>query len=144
MPHSLPVLLLLTLIAAATGCGKLQVVSVPEPGDEDREAEPAIARPAQQTGSGWASQLALDACRAEIARRWRVPQARVRATSRAHDSSDRTDLVNWDVDTGASGYCRVDSRGTVLSVETERSPAPRPDVASQPPPAPIPAPAPRN
>ncbi len=142
MARPLPAFLLLSLIAAATGCGKLKVVPVPEPGDADREAEPAIARPIRQTESEWASQLALDACRAEIVRRWRVPETRVRATSRPHDSSDRADLVNWDIDTGASGFCRVDSRGTVLNVEIERSPAPRPGVAAQPPAAPVPAPAP--
>ncbi len=137
MHHPLPALALLALIAGASACGKLKVVPVPEPGDEPSEAEPAIARPAPHTtGSAWASQLALDACRAQVARRWRLPETRVRTSSRAHDSSDRTDLVNWDIESGAAGYCRVDPRGTVLNVETERAPQPRPDVAREPPPEP--------
>ena len=135
MSRPLPALLFPTLVAAAAACGNLKVVPVPEPGGEDREAKPATARPAQTTGSAWASQLALDACRREIARRWRVPETRVRTSSRAHDASDRTDLVNWDIDAGAAGSCRVDSRGTVLNVETERAPQPRPEVAREPQPA---------
>jgi hypothetical protein len=135
--------LLLTLLAASA-CGRLQVVDVPEPEDSDAASAPAPRARAvsESTGAAWASQLALDACRAEIARRWRVPERDVRTSSRAHDSSDRTDLVNWDVGTSAGGFCRVDARGTVLNVVTERSPAPPPDVAAQPTPAPVP-PAPR-
>jgi hypothetical protein len=140
MPRPLPALLLPTLLAAAVACGNLKVVPVPEPGGAEREAEPATARPVRTTGSAWASQLALDACRTEIARRWRVPETRVRTSSRAHDASDRTDLVNWDIDTGAAGSCRVDSRGTVLNVETERMPQPRREVASDPQPAAAPPP----
>ncbi len=139
MSRPLPALLLPTLLAAAAACGKLKVVPVPEPGGEERVAEPATARPVQATGAAWASQLALDACRTEIARRWRVPETRVRTSSRAHDASGRTDLVNWDIDTGAAGSCRVDSRGSVLNVETERAPQPRPEVAREPqPPAAVP------
>jgi hypothetical protein len=139
MHRPLPALLLLSLLAAITACGKLKVVDVPEPADDEREAPLATARPtAENSGSAWASQLALDACRSEIARRWRIPENRVRTSTRAHSSRERTDLVNWDVPAGAAGFCRVDERGTVLNVETERSPAPPPEVARQP--VPIPAP----
>ncbi|MGH7518239.1 MAG: hypothetical protein ACREOC_12355 [Gemmatimonadales bacterium] len=135
MPRLRPALLFPTLVVAAAACGSLKVVPVPEPGGEDREARPATARPVQATGSAWASQLALDACRTEIARRWRVPETRVRTSSRAHDASDGSDLVNWDIDAAAAGSCRVDSHGTVLSVETERTPQPRREVAREPHPA---------
>jgi hypothetical protein len=144
MHRPLPALVLLSVLTAMPACGKLKVVDVPEPDGREREAASATARPAPGgTGSAWASQLALDACRAEIARRWRVPENRVRTSTRAHSSSDRTDLVNWDVPAGAAGFCRVDERGTVLNVETERSPAPAPEVARDPAPIP-PAPAPQN
>lgn len=142
MQCPLPTLLLVSLLTALAACGKLQVVDVPEPDDSPREAPATTARPAANTGSAWASQLALDACRSEIARRWRVPENGVRTSTRAHNSDDRTDLVNWDVSTGAAGFCRVDERGTVLNVETERAPAPPPEIARDPAPVPSPAPSP--
>jgi hypothetical protein len=142
MQCPLPTLLLVSLLAALPACGKLQVVDVPEPDDSPREAPTTTARPAANTGSAWASQLALDACRSEIARRWRVPENGVRTSTRAHNSDDRTDLVNWDVSTGAAGFCRVDERGTVLNVETERAATPRPEIARDPAPLPNPAPGP--
>jgi len=143
MHRPLPAFLLLSLLAALPACGKLKVVDVPEPNDEQREAPSATARPVSESSSAWASQLALDACRSEIARRWRVPENRVRTSTRAHNSSDRTDLVNWDVSAAATGFCRVDERGTVLNIETERSAGPRPEIARDPAPTP-PPPAPRN
>jgi hypothetical protein len=139
MYRPLPALLVLSLMAVVAGCGRLKVVDVPEPDDDEREAPRTTARPAPETGgSAWASQLALDACRSEIARRWRISESQVRTSTRAHNSGERTDLVNWDVPAGAAGYCRVDERGVVLSVETERSPAQAPEVARQPEPTPVP------
>ena len=130
-------LILLSLLAALPGCGRLTVVDVPEPDDDVRETPAPRARPvAESTGAAWASQLALDACRAEVARRWRVEEGAVRTSTRAHDAGDRTDLVNWHA-AGAAGFCRVDSRGTVLNVVTERSADPPPDAAREPsPPSP--------
>lgn len=143
MHRPVPALLLLSLLTALPACGKLRVVDVPEPDDDSRDAPSATARPvSQNTGSAWASQLALDACRTEIARRWRVPEKEVRTSTRANNSTDRTDLVNWDLSTGTAGYCRVDERGAVLNVETERAPSPRPGIARDP--APPAAPAPGN
>jgi hypothetical protein len=143
MQCPLPTLLLLSLLTALPACGKLRVVDVPEPDDSPREAPATTARPAANTGSAWASQLALDACRSEIARRWRVPENGVRTSTRAHNSDDRTDLVNWDMSTGAAGFCRVDERGTVLNVETERAGTPRSEIARDSAPAtPVPDPAP--
>jgi hypothetical protein len=140
MHHQRWALLLLSLLAALPGCGRLRAVDVPEPEDDVREAPAPRARPvAENTGSAWASQQALDVCRKEVARRWRVVESSVRTATRAHDASDGTDLVNWDA-AGASGFCRVDGRGTLLNVVTERSPAPPPDVAREPTPAPAPAP----
>lgn len=133
MSRPLPVLLALSTLTAALACGKLKVVSVPEPGeDESREAKAPTARPISESEAGWASQLAFDACRGAVARRWRVSETKVRTSTRAHDAREGIDLVNWEVQNGGSGYCRVDSRGTVLNLETERSPTP-PAVASQPP-----------
>ena len=141
MSRPLPVLLGLSLVTASFACGKLKVVSVPEPGEEaTREAEPPTARPVAESGATWASQLAFESCRSEIARRWRVSETRVRTSTRAHDAREGVDMVNWEVQGGAAGYCRVDARGTVLNVETERSPTQPPPVATQPP-APEPPPA---
>ncbi len=144
MRHPVPALLLLSLLAGPSACGKLKVVDVPEPSaGEDREAEPATARAARSASSGWASQLAFEACRREIARRWQVSETRVRISTRAHDADTGIDLVNWEVQAGAAGYCRVDERGAVLNVETERSPAPSPsprELAQDPAPPAEPAP----
>jgi hypothetical protein len=145
MSRPLPVLLLLGLLVATLGCGKLNVVNVPSPDEEEDapEATPATARPVSE--SAWASQLAFEACRSEIAKRWRVSETKVRTSTRAHDAREGIDLVNWEVQSGAAGYCRVDSRGSVLNVETERSPGAPSRVATEPPPpapAPRPAPAP--
>ena len=129
-------LLLLSLLAVLPGCGRLRVVDVPEPDDDVREAPAPRARAVpESTGAAWATQAALDACRGEVARRWRVAEGAVRTSTRGHDAGDSTDLVNWDA-AGASGFCRVDTRGTVLNVVTEKSAAPPPDIAGEPSPVP--------
>jgi hypothetical protein len=141
MHHQRFALISLSLLVALPGCGRLKVVDVPEPDDEISEAPAPRTRPvAESTGTAWASQLALDACRKDVARRWRVSESSVRTSTRAHDANDGSDLVNWEA-AGATGFCRVDRRGTLLNVVTERSPAPQPDVAREPTPAPAPAPA---
>ena len=136
---------ILSLLVALPGCGRLKVVDVPEPDDDVREAPAPRARPvAESSESAWASQLALDACRKDVARRWRVSETAVRTSTRSHDASDGSDLVNWEA-AGAAGFCRVDRRGTLLNVVTERSPAPEPAVAREPAAAPPPVrPAPRT
>jgi hypothetical protein len=139
MPHQRLALILLSLLAALPGCGRLKVVDVPQPDDEVRDAPAPRARAVgESTGSAWASQLALDACRQEVATRWRVSESSVRTSTRAHDASDGNDLVNWEA-AGATGFCRVDRRGTLLNVVTERSPAPPPEVARETAPSPAPA-----
>lgn len=113
MLHQRFALISLSLLVALPGCGRLKVVDVPEPDDEIREAPAPRARPVEEsTGTAWASQLALDACRNDVARRWRVSESSVRTSTRAHDASDGSDLVNWEA-AGATGFCRVDRRAVV-------------------------------
>ena len=145
MSRPLPIAFALGLLLALPACGKLKVVSVPAPGDEEaQEAKAPTARPVSESETRWASQLAFEACRSEIAKRMRVSETKVRTSTRAREAREDVDLVNWEVQGGAAGYCRVDSGGTVLNVETERSGPPRPAVAQQPtsPRDPAPAPAP--
>ena len=143
MSRPLPIAFALGLLLALPACGKLKVVPVPEPGDEEaQEAKAPTARPVAESETRWASQLAFEACRSQIAKRMRVSETKVRTSTRARDAREDVDLVNWEVQGGGAGYCRVDARGTVLNVETERSGPAQPAVAQQPAPPREPAPAP--
>ncbi len=101
--------------ARRSGCGVLQSGQRTEP-------EPDYDDPGgyQETGYGGAPRVAQTACRDEIVRRWRVPESRVRTTGRS-TNADGESLVNWEIQDGGAGYCRVDVNGNVSALEVERS-----------------------
>ena len=100
---------------AVSGCGVLQSGQRTEP-------EPDYDDPGgyQDTGYGSATRVAQTACRDAIVRRWRVPESRVRTTGRS-TNADGESLVNWEIQDGGAGYCRVDVNGEVSALEVERS-----------------------
>ena len=100
---------------AVSGCGVLQSGQRTEP-------EPDYDDPGdyQDTGYGSASRVAQTACRDEIVRRWRVPESRVRTTGRS-SNADGESLVNWEIQDGGAGYCRVGVNGNVSALEVERT-----------------------
>jgi hypothetical protein len=74
----------------------------------------------EESGYGSSSRVAETACRDEIVRRWRVPESRVRTTSRS-TNTDGESLVNWEIQNGGAGYCRIDENGNVSQLEVERT-----------------------
>jgi hypothetical protein len=102
-------------ILAVSGCGVLQSGQRTEP-------EPDYDDPGdyQDTGYGSATRVAQAACRDAIVRRWRVPESRVRTTGRS-TNADGESLVNWEIQDGGAGYCRVDVNGEVSALEVERN-----------------------
>ncbi|MGH7518237.1 MAG: hypothetical protein ACREOC_12345 [Gemmatimonadales bacterium] len=86
------------------------------------EPEPDYDDPGdyQDTGYGSATRVAETACRDQIVRRWRVPESRVRTTGRS-TNADGESLVNWEIQDGGAGYCRVDVNGNVSALEVERT-----------------------
>jgi hypothetical protein len=102
---------------ALPACGVMQ-------SGQQNEPEPEYDDPGggyQDTGYGSASRVAQSACRDEIVRRWHVPESRVRTTGRS-TNADGESLVNWEIEDGGAGYCRVDRNGNVseLRVEEDR------------------------
>jgi len=75
----------------------------------------------EDAGHASAGSVAQTACRDEIVRRWHVPESRVRTTGRS-TNADGESLVNWEIENGGAGYCRVDVNGNIseLSVEENR------------------------
>jgi hypothetical protein len=100
---------------ALSACGILQ-------SGQQSEPQPDYDDPGgyQDTGYGTSSGVAQTACRDEIVRRWHVPEARVRTTSRS-TNSDGESLVNWEIQDGGAGYCRVDTNGNVSELRVEES-----------------------
>lgn len=100
---------------ALSACGVLQ-------SGQQSEPQPDYDDPGgyQDTGYGTSSGVAQTACRDEIVRRWHVPEARVRTTGRS-TNSDGESLVNWEIQDGGAGYCRVDSNGNVSELRVEES-----------------------
>ncbi len=100
---------------AVSACGALQ-------GGQRTEPEPDYDDPGEydDTGYGSSSRVAETACRDEIAGRWRIPESRVRTTGRSTNSDGET-LVNWQIEGGGSGYCRVDANGNVSQLKVERT-----------------------
>lgn len=109
-------------LLALPGCGVLQTGqrSEPEPDYDD----PGSYR---DTGYGQVSQAAIIACRDEIVGRWRMPESRVHTSGRSTTTGGES-LVNWEIDGGGSGYCRVDTNNDVLEIEVERNRDQRDDV----------------
>jgi hypothetical protein len=102
--------------------GLLAVSACALQGGQQSEPEPDYDDPGdyQDTGYGSASRVAETACRDEIVRRWRLPESRVRTTGRS-TNSDGESLVNWQIDNGGAGYCRVDADGDVSELKVERT-----------------------
>jgi hypothetical protein len=75
-----------------------------------------------ETASTDVSDMARSACRNEIVRQWHVDRSRIRTTSRSTNWEGET-LVNWEVDNGGAGYCRVDAKGNVSEFKVERDQA---------------------
>lgn len=100
---------------AVSACGVLQ-------SGQQNEPEPDYDDPGgyQETGYGSASGVAQTACRDEIVRRWRVPESRVRTTGRS-TNADGESLVNWEIQDGGAGFCRVDVNGNVSELKVERT-----------------------
>ncbi|HEX5387308.1 MAG TPA: hypothetical protein VFW66_11440 [Gemmatimonadales bacterium] len=123
-PVALITAVLVTAVLAAGGaCGNYRAVAATDTGDSDGGggAPTPQAAPLPAPAPSYAKQQSLDVCRRQVARRWSVADSAVRSTSRGYDASNGTDLVNWEVPSRASGYCRVDSLGTVLQLATERT-----------------------
>ena len=107
-------------LLAIPGCGVLQSgqQNEPEP-DYDDPGTYRDPEPYRDTGYGQVSRAAITACRNEIVGRWRMPESRVRTSGRSTTSSGES-LVNWEIDGGGSGYCRVSADGDV-EIEVERN-----------------------
>ena len=103
-------------VLALSACGVLQT------GQAEPEPDPDYDDPGsyQDTGYGSSSRVAQTACRDEIVRRWHVPEARVRTTGRS-TNSDGESLVNWEIENGGAGYCRVDVNGNVSELRVEEN-----------------------
>ncbi len=112
--HRRAIALAFAAMLALSACGVLQT-GQPEP-DPDYD-DPGDY---QDTGYGSASRVAQTACRDEIVRRWHVPESRVRTTGRS-TNADGESLVNWEIQNGGAGYCRVDANGNVSELEVERT-----------------------
>ncbi|HET8622382.1 MAG TPA: hypothetical protein VFM14_02350 [Gemmatimonadales bacterium] len=96
---------------AVSGCALMQSgQSQPDPVYDDEYPE---------TSSTSVSEIARNACRDEIVQRWNVPRNRVRTTSRSTNWEGES-LVNWEIDNGGAGYCRVDAKGNVSELKVER------------------------
>jgi hypothetical protein len=104
-----------TGMLALSACGVLQSgqQSEPEPDYDDPGSY-------QDTGYGTSSGVAQSACRNEIVRRWHVPESRVRTTGRS-TNADGESLVNWEIQDGGAGYCRVDANGNVSELKVEEN-----------------------
>ena len=100
-------------LIAVSGCGVLQTGQQNEPYPDD----PGTYR---DTGFGQVSQTAIRACKTEIVGRWRMPESRVHTSGRS-TNPDGESLVNWEIDGGGSGYCRVAANGDVTEIEVERN-----------------------
>ena len=100
-------------LIAVSGCGVLQTGQQNEPYPDD----PGTYR---DTGYGQVSQTAIRACKTEIVGRWRMPESRVHTSGRS-TNPDGESLVNWEIDGGGSGYCRVAANGDVTEIEVERN-----------------------
>jgi hypothetical protein len=100
-------------LIAVSGCGVLQTGQQNEPYPDD----PGTYR---DTGYGQVSQTAIRACKTEIVGRWRMPESRVHTSGRS-TNPDGESLVNWEIDGGGSGYCRVAANGDVSEIEVERN-----------------------
>jgi hypothetical protein len=102
-------------LLALSACGVLQSGQRTEP-------EPDYDDPGgyQDTGYGSSTGVAQTACRDEIVRRWHVPESRVRTTGRS-TNADGESLVNWEIQNGGAGYCRVDANGTVSELKVDET-----------------------
>jgi hypothetical protein len=105
--------LALSGILALSACGILQSGQQSEPEPEYRD--PGAY---EDTGYGTSSSVAQTACRDEIVRRWHVPESRVRTTGRS-TNADGESLVNWEIENGGAGYCRVDANGNISELRVE-------------------------
>lgn len=102
-------------LVSVSGCGVLQTGQRNEP--EPDYDDPGTYR---DTGYGQVSQTAIRACKNEIVGRWRMPESRVHTSGRS-TNADGESLVNWEIDGGGSGYCRVAPNGDVTDIEVERN-----------------------
>lgn len=102
-------------LLSVTACGVLQ-------SGQSNEPEPDYDDPGayRDTGYNRVSRTAILACKNEIVGRWRMPESRVHTSGRSTGSGGES-LVNWEIDGGGSGYCRVAANGDVTEVEIERS-----------------------
>ena len=111
-----PVMLLaFSGVIALSACGVLQ-------SGQQSEPEPEYRDPGgyEDTGYGSSSSVAQTACRDEIVRRWHVPESRVRPTGRS-TNADGESLVNWQIENGGAGYCRVDANGNISELRVEQN-----------------------
>lgn len=83
------------------------------------QPEPVYDDDYPETSSTSLSEMARNACRNEIAQRWNISRDRVRTTSRSTNYEGES-LVNWEIDNGGAGYCRVDAKGNVSELKVER------------------------
>jgi hypothetical protein len=104
-------------VLALSACGVLQTGQQAEPEPDPDYDDPGSY---QDTGYGSSSRVAQTACRDEIVRRWHVPEARVRTTGRS-TNADGESLVNWEIQDGGAGYCRVDANGNVSELRVEEN-----------------------
>jgi hypothetical protein len=102
-------------LVSVSGCGLLQT-------GQRNEPEPDYDDPGgyRDTGSARVNQTAIRACKNEIVGRWRMPESRVHTSGRS-TNADGESLVNWEIDGGGSGYCRVASNGDVTDIEVEQN-----------------------
>lgn len=87
----------------------------------------------------------MQSCQTYVASRYTtVPIAGIQVTPDILDAQGNA-IVNWQTNTGASGFCRVNSNSVVTQFVTENpgvSPAPRPSPTPTPAPSPAPTPVP--
>ncbi|HEX2450544.1 MAG TPA: hypothetical protein VHJ69_05365 [Gemmatimonadales bacterium] len=108
------------LTLAFAGSLALSACALTQSGQESRnDTVSDDSYPETASTSTSVSELARTACRDEIVRRWHVDRARVRTSSRSTNWEGET-LVDWQVDNGGAGYCRVDAKGNVNEFKVER------------------------